>query len=184
MVIIRRTAADKRTQKHSIIKGTMKGMVSCQKNALICASNGWAVPVSSWTLAVSPWSMTRGSPPNPNTELTQEAVENCDYITLTHGHHDHIMDIPPLAEKFDPYVFCGERTSVPLMRFANLNPMKVYPMYPDLELDLDTLKVRAVYGQHTPLPGNWTERERRLQVGDPPSHGLPQRQNAPHPRTG
>ena len=37
--------------------------------------------------------------PNQKTELTWEDVEKCDYITLTHSHSDHIVDIPALMEK-------------------------------------------------------------------------------------
>jgi len=96
--------------------------------------------------------------PNARTQLTWEAVEKCDYITLTHGHHDHIMDIPALVEKFDPYILCGENTAIPLMKWANLNPMKVYPMPVDLELDLEDVKIRALYGRHTSLPGGVNDR--------------------------
>ena len=39
------------------------------------------------------------------TELTYEAVEKCDYIVLTHGHYDHITDIPALVKNSTP-AFC------------------------------------------------------------------------------
>ena len=95
---------------------------------------------------------------NEKNGVTWEAVEKCNYITLTHGHYDHTLDIPSLVEKFNPYILCGEQTAVPLMRWANLNPMMVYPMYPDTELDLDDIKVKALYGRHTPLKGGMNER--------------------------
>ncbi|MBR6676599.1 MAG: MBL fold metallo-hydrolase [Clostridia bacterium] len=97
--------------------------------------------------------------PNAKTELTWEAVEKCDYITLTHGHYDHTLDIPALVERFDPYILCGENTALPLMRWADLSPMKVYPMYHDMELDLEDVKIKALSGRHTPLPGNESERK-------------------------
>ena len=96
---------------------------------------------------------------NAKTELTWEDVEKCDYITLTHGHYDHTLDIPPLVKKFNSYLLCGENTAVPMMRFADMNPMRVYPMYPDLELDLEDVKIKALYGRHTPLPGTYSERD-------------------------
>ena len=40
--------------------------------------------------------------PNAKTELTWEAVEKCDYITLTHGHYDHTLDIPVYSQNVDP----------------------------------------------------------------------------------
>lgn len=104
--------------------------------------------------------------PNERNGLTWEEVEKCDYISLTHGHYDHTLDIPALVQKFGSYVLCGEQTAIPLMRWADLNPMTVYPMYPDVELDFDSFKVRALYGRHTPLPG--TVNERRLKHATSP----------------
>ena len=96
--------------------------------------------------------------PNEKTELTWEDVEKCDYITLTHSHHDHIVDIPALMEKFPAYLMCGELTAMPLMKWANVNPMRMYPMSPNLELDMDKVKIKALYGRHGPLKGNAQER--------------------------
>lgn len=110
--------------------------------------------------------------PNKNTDLTWESVEKCDYITLTHGHYDHTLDIPALVEKFNPYVLCGENTAIPLMKWANLNPMMVYPMSPNLELDLDDIKIKAMYGRHTPLAGTMEERQEQ-RVNHPINGGDP-----------
>ena len=96
---------------------------------------------------------------NEKTDLTYETVEKCDYIVLTHGHHDHITDIPALVEKFNPCVLCGEGTATPLMQWADINPMKVYPMTPNLELDFEAVKVQALFGRHTPQTGTFRERE-------------------------
>ena len=96
---------------------------------------------------------------NPATELTWEAVERCDYITVTHAHYDHITDIPALVKKFDPRLMCGENTALPLMRYADMVPMRVLPMYPDQELDLEAVKVRALYGRHVIQPGTVSQRD-------------------------
>lgn len=96
--------------------------------------------------------------PNHRTELTWEAVERCDCITLTHGHYDHTMDIPALVRRFDPDVLCGEHTAVPLLRWTDMNPMSLYPMPHGLELDFDAVKIKALYGRHIPLKGTAQER--------------------------
>ena len=80
--------------------------------------------------------------------LTWENVEKCDYITVTHTHFDHITDLPALVEKHRPYILCGERAAWELMHWADLNPLTMYPMYPDQELDFDSVKVKALYGRH------------------------------------
>ena len=85
------------------------------------------------------------------TDLTFEAVENCDIICLGHAHYDHITDIPRLVRKFSPKILCGDQTALPLTRWLNSNPSFVYPMYPDTELDFGAVKIRALYGRHTDL---------------------------------
>ena len=97
--------------------------------------------------------------PNEKTELTWQAVEKCDYITVTHGHYDHITDIPALVKKFDSYLICGENTAVPMVKWVDMSPMKILPMYPDMEFDIDGLRIKALYARHNTLPGIWSERE-------------------------
>ena len=85
------------------------------------------------------------------TDVTWEAVENCDIICLGHAHWDHITDIPRLMDKFHPIVLCGDQTAMPLAQWLNCSPTVVYPMYPDNELDFGDVKIRALYGRHTNL---------------------------------
>ncbi|MBQ4052280.1 MAG: MBL fold metallo-hydrolase [Clostridia bacterium] len=82
------------------------------------------------------------------TDLTWEAVENCDLMCLSHAHWDHITDIPRLTEKFQPKILCGDQTAMPLARWLNYTPSRIYPMYPDMELDFGDVKVRGLYGRH------------------------------------
>jgi len=86
-----------------------------------------------------------------NNPLTWEAVEKCDVIVLTHSHYDHITDIPVLYRKFGAKILCGERTSQPLIEWANLSPMDVLPVCPGLELDFDAVRIKALFGVHTKL---------------------------------
>ena len=87
------------------------------------------------------------------TDLTCDAVENCNIICLGHAHWDHITDIPQLCEKFKPMILCGDQTAIPLAKWLNYTPSYIYPMYPDLELDFDDVKIRALYGRHGVLRG-------------------------------
>ena len=85
---------------------------------------------------------------SPLCPLTWENIESCDYITLSHGHWDHITDIPRLIHKFKPLILTGDQTAAPLARWTNYSPSRIYPMHPDLELDFDSVKIRALYGRH------------------------------------
>lgn len=96
------------------------------------------------------------------TDLTWEAIENCDIICLGHSHYDHITDIPRLLDKFHPLLLCGDQTAMPLAKWLNYTPSRIYPMYPNLELDFDTVKIRALYGRHTDLKRGFNEFMNRI----------------------
>jgi len=119
------------------------------------------------TVVTDPWIT-----PNEKNGVTWEAVEHCDCIALSHGHYDHTLDIPALVKQFDPDVLCGEFTAPALMRWADINPMSVYPMPHGLELDYDAVRIKAVYGRHILLPGTAKERagwakNHVINAGDP-----------------
>ena len=97
------------------------------------------------------------------TDLTWEAVENCDIICLGHAHWDHITDIPRLGKKFAPKILCGDQTALPLTQWLNYNATFVYPMYPDTELDFNDVKIRALYGRHTNLGQGLNDLTKRAQ---------------------
>lgn len=84
-----------------------------------------------------------------STELTWEAIESCDILCLSHAHFDHIMNIPKLVEKFRPLLLCGDQTAMPLASWLNYSPTRIYPMTPNLELDFDKVKIRALFGRHS-----------------------------------
>lgn len=84
-----------------------------------------------------------------STELTWKAIEKCDILCVSHVHFDHIMDIPRIIKAYNPLLLCGEQTALPLAKWLNYTPTRIYPMYPDTELDFDTVKIRALYGRHT-----------------------------------
>ena len=82
------------------------------------------------------------------TDLDYTAVENCDIICLSHAHWDHVTDIPRLMEKFSPKVLCGDMTAMPLAKWLNCPASKIYPTYPNLELDFGDVKIKSLFGRH------------------------------------
>ena len=79
------------------------------------------------------------------TDLTWEAVENCDIICLGHAHWDHVTDIPRLVRKYQPKLLCGDQTAMPLAKWLNYTPSLIYPMYPNNELNFGDVKICALY---------------------------------------
>ncbi len=89
---------------------------------------------------------------NPRNDLTWEDIERCDIITLSHCHWDHITDIPKLLDKFPAPLLTGTLTAMPMLRWLNCNPSRVYPMDANLELDFGALRIKALFGRHMPPP--------------------------------
>lgn len=94
---------------------------------------------------------------SPNNDLTYEAVEKCDFITLSHCHWDHITDIKPLMEKFHAPLLTGTLTAGPMLQWLDVNPSFIYPMDAGLELDFETVKIKALFGRHTSLGTTYSQ---------------------------
>ncbi len=83
------------------------------------------------------------------TNLDYTSIENCDIITLTHAHYDHVTDIPRLSKKFNPIIICGDMTAMPLIKWVNCLASKIYPCCPNLELNFGDVKIKSLFGRHT-----------------------------------
>ena len=88
---------------------------------------------------------------NENSPLSGKDIDACDIITLSHAHWDHITDIPELLERFRPLLLCGPMTALPLNDWLDYDPMLIYPMEHNLELDFGEVRIRALFGKHTDL---------------------------------
>lgn len=95
------------------------------------------------------------------TGLTWEDIDQCDVITVTHAHWDHVTDIPKLMQKFSPKVLMGELTLLPMARWLDCNVNYLYPMNPGVTLDLGDVKITGLYGHHTNLNARLSELEER-----------------------
>ena len=100
------------------------------------------------------------------TDCTWENVDGCDIMLLGHAHWDHITDIPRLVDKFHPIILCGDQTAMPMAKWLNYTPTRIYPMYPDLELDFGAVKIKALYGRHTDLKQGYNDLFARLQQNE------------------
>ena len=57
-----------------------------------------------------------------NSPITTEEIARCDYIFLTHGHWDHVLDVGKLANRFSPKIFCNSATSGALIEHQRIAP--------------------------------------------------------------
>lgn len=91
---------------------------------------------------------------SPFNDLTYEDIENCDIITLSHTHFDHVTDIPNLMRKFPAKLLCGTLAAMPMLEYVDCNPSRIYPMDSNLELDFTKIKIKALFGRHTTIAYN------------------------------
>lgn len=107
------------------------------------------------------------------TDLTWEAIEHCDMILLSHGHYDHISDIPALTERFRPLILCGDQTAMPMTKWLNYTPSRIYPVYPDMELDFGDVKITTIYGRHQEQNKGYNDKLARYEGTNHPEEILP-----------
>jgi L-ascorbate metabolism protein UlaG (beta-lactamase superfamily) len=54
--------------------------------------------------------------------IGSQEIEGCDFIFLTHGHYDHVLDVGTLVARFNSQVFCSREVVQSLMRWQHINP--------------------------------------------------------------
>lgn len=96
---------------------------------------------------------------SPGTDATYETVEQCDLVTVSHVHWDHITDLPAIAKKFDPLVLVGELSAMPLLRWMDYNPQKMYPVTPNVDLDFGDVSIRPLFGRHVNFGTTYSEQQ-------------------------
>lgn len=77
-----------------------------------------------------------------------EEIKNCDFIFLTHGHYDHVLDVGKLAEKFKLRIFCSREVSENLIKEQKINPALFYPVTAGDVVELDGFSAEVVHGVH------------------------------------
>jgi L-ascorbate metabolism protein UlaG (beta-lactamase superfamily) len=80
--------------------------------------------------------------------VTSDEIEGCDYILITHGHYDHVLDVGKLTRRFDCKIFCSEVAAGSLMRFQQVPPDRITPVRPGQVVHEQGLTVEVLKGVH------------------------------------
>ena len=94
--------------------------------------------------------------------LTREDLGPCDIVTLSHGHWDHITDMKYAVEQNHPLLLCGDHHAEPMARWLNYTPTRIYPMYPNTELDFGPVRIKALFGRHCDLGSGFNDQCKTL----------------------
>lgn len=57
--------------------------------------------------------------------IRSDQVEACDFILISHGHWDHVLDVGRLARRFNPRIFGNQATINALIRHQGLESAKL-----------------------------------------------------------
>ena len=111
---------------------------------------GFKIESGEHTLLIDPY-FTRNSKAFPRQPLKASDIQTADQILITHGHFDHILDVPEIAENTNAMVYCGRGVDQTLIQ-NGLNPDHIHRVRTDGEaFRLDGLKVQAFFQPAHPV---------------------------------
>jgi len=70
-----------------------------------------------------------------NCAITSDIIGRCDYIFLTHGHFDHVLDVGKLASRFAPPIYCNAATAETLVEHQGVDPALIHRITAGDEVD-------------------------------------------------
>jgi L-ascorbate metabolism protein UlaG (beta-lactamase superfamily) len=83
-----------------------------------------------------------------NVPYTWEKIEDCQYIFITHGHFDHVLDVAPLVKRFEPRIFCSQPTAEALIKHQGIPSELVSEIQVGDTVEEMGLTVEVIRGKH------------------------------------
>ena len=80
--------------------------------------------------------------------ITSDQFEGCDYLFLTHGHYDHILDAGKLAARFNPIIYCSQLVSKSLSIHLGVNPDQIRTVTAGDIVRANGMTIEVIQGTH------------------------------------
>ena len=80
--------------------------------------------------------------------FASDQIEGCDYIFITHGHYDHILDVGKLVKRFNPEIFCTQEVASALIEHQGIEPKRFTHVTVGDVVERDELRAEIVQGVH------------------------------------
>ncbi len=80
--------------------------------------------------------------------IASDQIEGCDYIFITHGHYDHVLDVGRLVRRFDPEIFCSNEVAGALTEHQEIDAERFTSVTVDDVVERNGLRAEVVRGVH------------------------------------
>ena len=108
---------------------------------------GFQVKTGEYIFLIDPY-LTRNTVARPKQTLTPSDITAADQIFVSHGHFDHIMDIPVIASENGSRVYCCPQAAATLNQ-KGLNREQIREIAEDNHTEtFDGYRARANFSQH------------------------------------
>lgn len=108
---------------------------------------GFRIKTGKQVFLIDPY-LSRNENAQPHQYLSPDNINEGDLIFLSHGHFDHLMDVPIIANRTGAKVFCSKETGASLLdkgTKANL----IHTISEDgFKVQADAIEAQAFYSEH------------------------------------
>lgn len=87
--------------------------------------------------------------------ITSSQFEGCDFLFLTHGHFDHILDAGKLSDRFSPTIYCSKLVAESLIKHLGVNPKRVRPVAVGDRVCETGMTVEIIQGTHVDFASDY-----------------------------
>jgi L-ascorbate metabolism protein UlaG (beta-lactamase superfamily) len=108
---------------------------------------GFRIKTRNRTLLIDPY-LSRNAQAIPRQTLKPSDIQNAEVIFISHGHFDHIYDVPAIASNTGAKIYCGKGIGETLMR-NGVEITQIREVNVDGEnFDFNGIQAQAFFSQH------------------------------------
>ncbi len=94
--------------------------------------------------------------------FASDQIEGCDYVFITHGHYDHVLDVGKLAKRFNPEIFCTQEVAGALAAHQGIESTRFTNITAGDVVERDEVHAEIVQGVHVDFAATY----QRITGGD------------------
>lgn len=87
----------------------------------------------------------------PDSQKIRTALPQCEYVLISHAHHDHLMDVPALLEYTRAQVYAPPNACM-LLAAMGVEQSRIHQVLPHENIHLGSFEVAVQAGSHIWLP--------------------------------